>query len=308
MNLHPNAKTTPASRALLVHRVLREGWSVSEASAALGISARSGYKWLARYQDQGQAGLRDRSSAPVRRPTSTPARLVQRIEKLRRRRWTSWRIAERLRMAVSTVAAILSRLGLGRLSMLEPKPAVIRYERQRPGELLHVDTKKLARIVRVGHRIHGDRSTRIKGAGWEFAHVCIDDCSRASYVEVLPDEKAATAVPFLHRAVAWFQSQGVTVERVMTDNGSPYVSRAHRQACRDLGVRHLRTRPYTPKTNGKAERFIQTLAREWAYARPYRNSAARSRALKPWITCYNHRRPHHGIHRATPMAKLEATR
>jgi len=234
---------------------------------------------------------------------------VRRIEALRRRRrLSSWQIADKLKMAVSTVAAVLNRLGLGRLVSLDPKPPVVRYERERPGELLHVDVKKLARIVRVGHRIHGDRGTRVKGAGWEFAHVCVDDSSRAVYVEVLADEKAATAVPFLCRAVTWFRKKGVEVERVMTDNGSSYVSHAHRDACQELGIRHLRTRPYTPRTNGKAERFIQTLAREWAYARPYRNSAARSKALRPWIKYYNHRRPHHGIGRTTPMAKLEVTR
>lgn len=307
MRLHPNAKTTPASRYHLVQKV-REGQLVQEVADGLGISVRTAYKWLARYRQAGRAGLKDRSSAPRRRPTATPQRLVRRIERLRRKRLGSWQIAEKLKMAVSTVALILSRLGLGRLSALDPKPPVIRYEKERAGELLHVDTKKLAQILRVGHRIHGDRSRSVEGAGWEYAHVCVDDACRAAYVEMLPDEKAVSAVPFLKRAVAWFESQGVRVERVMTDNGSAYKSHAHREACEELGIRHLRTRAYTPRTNGKAERFIQTLLREWAYARPYRNSYARTRALTPWLEYYNHRRPHHGIGRLAPMARLEVVR
>ncbi|MEZ5066182.1 MAG: IS481 family transposase [bacterium] len=308
MNLHPNAKTTPASRELLIQRVIGEGLPVAVTADGLGISPRTAYKWLTRYREGGVDGLRDRSSAPRRMPTATPPRIVKRIEVLRRRRWSSFRIAERLRMAISTVSLILKRLGLSRLSNLDPKPKPIRYERARPGELLHVDIKKLGRIVRVGHRIHGDRRTRVRGAGWEYVHVCVDDCSRASYVEILQDERGASAAPFLRRAVAWFRSQGVHVERVMTDNGSAYISKDHRKACQNLQIRHLRTRPYTPKTNGKAERFIQTLIREWAYARPYRNSKTRAKALRPWLEKYNHRRPHHGIGRLTPIAKLEATR
>lgn len=308
MKLHPNAKTTPASRALLVHRVLREGWSVLDAVEALGISPRTGYKWLTRYQAEGRQGLHDRSSAPLRTPNATPGRLVGRVERLRRKRHTAWEIAEKLKMAVSTVSALLKRLGLGRLSFLEPKPVIRRYERKRAGELLHIDTKKLAKIQGVGHRIHGDRRRKNRGRGWEFVHVCVDDASRAAYIEVHSDEKKESAVPFLERAVAWFASLGVSVERVLTDNGSAYRSKLHRMSCEAHGIRHLRTRPYTPRTNGKAERFIQTLLRRCAYARPYRTSAARTRALDRWIVEYNHQRPHHGIGRQTPMDRLEAVR
>jgi transposase InsO family protein len=230
------------------------------------------------------------------------------VERLRRKRHTAWEIAEKLRMAVSTVSALLKRLGLGRLSFLEPKPVIRRYERQRAGELLHIDTKKLAKIQGVGHRIHGDRRRNNRGRGWEFVHVCVDDASRAAYIEVHPDEKKESVVPFLERAIAWFAGHGVAVERVLTDNGSAYRSELHRASCEAQGIRHLRTRPYTPRTNGKAERFIQTLLRRCAYARPYQTSAARTRALHRWIIEYNHRRPHHGIGRQTPMNRLEAVR
>lgn len=308
MKLHPNAKTTPASRTLLVQRVLEERWPVAEVAEGLGISLRTAYKWLRRYREAGWVGLEDRSSAPRRRPTSTAPRRVRRILALRRKRLSSGAIAQRLRMAVSTVALVLRRLGLGRLRALTPPQPVVRYERSRAGELLHVDTKKLGQIARPGHRIHGDRRTRVRGAGWEFAHVCVDDACRVAYVEVLPNEKAESTVSFLERAVAWFRSQGVQVRGVMTDNGSAYVSHRHRRACQELQIRHLRTRPYTPRTNGKAERFIQTLLKEWAYARSYRNSRARTRALRPWIEYYNRVRPHHGIGRLTPMTRLEAVR
>jgi transposase InsO family protein len=211
-------------------------------------------------------------------------------------------------MALSTVSAILKRLGLGRLRALEPRPAVQRYERARAGELLHVDTKRLARIRGVGHRIHGDRSRRVAGVGYEWAHVCIDDASRVAYVEMLPSERAEDAVGFLRRAVGWFRRQGVRVERVMTDNARAYDAHLHREACAELGLRHLRTRPYTPRTNGKAERLIQTLLREWAYARPFRSSNERRQALPGWLQHYNRRRPHWSLNLQTPMSRLEAVR
>lgn len=308
MKLHPNAKTTPSSRALLVQRVRREGWTVVLAAEAVGISTRTAHKWLDRYRREGRRGLLDRSSTPLRRPRTTPRRVVQQILRLRKRRWTSWRIADRLRLAVSTVAVVLSRLGLGRLSALDPAPPVRRYEKKRAGELLHIDIKKLGRIDGIGHRIHGDRTQCRRGVGWEYAHVCIDDASRVGFVEILPNERGTCATSFLERAVAWYRDQGVKVKRVMTDNGSAYISKDFAEACGKLGVRHQRTRPYTPRTNGKAERFIQTLLREWAYAKPYSTSAARTRALQRYLPKYNHRRPHHGLGRTTPMARLEVVR
>jgi transposase InsO family protein len=221
---------------------------------------------------------------------------------------TTWEIAERASLPASTVSLILRRIGLHRLSRLEPQEPVRRYERKAPGELLHLDTKKLARIRRVGHRIHGDRSRRAYGAGWEFAHVCIDDHTRLAYVEVLPNEKAETCTRFLRRALAWYRARGVPVERVMTDNGPGYTSNRFNALCQERGIRHVLTKPYTPKTNGKAERFIQTLTQRWAYKRPYRNSAMRTAALRPWLQHYNHQRPHRGIGMRTPMARLREAR
>ena len=308
MKLHPNAKTTPHTRQLMVRRVRRQGWTAVEAAEAAGVSVRTVFKWLARFRDEGRHGLRDRRSTPHRSPARTRESLVRRIESLRRRRFTAERIADRLRMALSTVSAVLKRIGLGRLSALDPKPIPVRYERERPGELLHVDTKKLARIGGVGHRIHGDRSRKTCGLGYEFAHVCIDDATRLAYVELLPDERIESAIPFLRRAVAWFRRKGVIVERVMTDNGPAYLSHCHAQACDELGLRHLRTKPYTPRTNGKAERFIQTMLREWAYNRPYRTSRFRRDALAPWLRQYNYSRPHRGLGRSTPAQRLRALR
>lgn len=308
MKLHPNARTTLHTRQLIVRRVHRQGWTVVEAADAAGISVRTVFKWLARYRDEGRAGLADRRSTPRRSPTRTREAVVRRIDRYRRRRWTAERIAAQLRMALSTVCAILKRIGLNRLSNLDPKAEPIRYERSRPGELLHVDTKKLGRIGRIGHRINNDRRTRSRGIGWEFAHVCVDDATRLAYVEILPDERRESAVPFLRRAVAWFKRKGVQVDQVMTDNGSAYISRDHAELCAELGIRHLRTRPYTPRTNGKAERFIQTLQREWAYGRPYRTSQLRQKALAPWLRQYNHSRPHRGLDRSTPIDRLRALR
>jgi len=308
MKLHPNAKTTPYSRRLVVRRVLRQGWTQAEAAEAAGVSVRTVAKWIERYRSEGSGGLLDRSSAPQRSPHRTPRGVVRRIEHLRRRRWTAERIAAALRMASSTVSGILKRIGLGRLRNLEPKEDPQRYERSRPGELLHIDTKKLGRIGRVGHRINRDRRTRSRGIGWEFAHVCIDDATRLAYVEVLPDERRESALAFLRRAVAWFRRKRIEVDQVMTDNGSAYISRDHADLCEQLGIRHLRTRPYRPQTNGKAERFIQTLQRDWAYAKPYRSSLIRQKALAPWIHQYNYSRPHRGLDRSTPNQRLRDLR
>jgi len=308
MKLHPNARTTPHTRRLIVHRVTRQGWTAVEAAEATGISVRTVFKWIARFRDEGYAGLRDRPSTPRRSPTRTRESVVRRIERLRRKRWTAESIADRLRMALSTVSAVLKRIGLGRLSNLDPKPDPQRYERGAPGELLHIDTKKLARFRRAGHRIHGDRRDTKTGLGYEFVHVCIDDATRLAYAEVRPDERVGTALRFLRRAVRWFRRKGIDVQAVMTDNGNAYRSRAHAELCEELGIRHLRTRPYTPRTNGKAERFIQTIQRKWAYGRSYPNSAKRQEALAPWLRQYNHTRPHRGLARSTPAQRLRDLR
>jgi transposase InsO family protein len=304
MNMHKNARLMPQGRLLLVQRITDQDWTVGLAAGAAGLSQRQAYRWLARYRDGGPTALIDRSSAPQHRPHQVPAARVAEIEHRRRQRLSGPAIARQLAMPVSTVGGILRRLGLGKLSALEPKPPVVRYQRDRPGELIHIDTKKLGRIVAVGHRITGDRRDRRRGAGWEAVHVCIDDASRLAYSEVLPDERKASAVPFLERAIAWFARQGVTVERVMTDNGSAYRSHPWRHACGALELRHLRTRPYTPRTNGKAERFIQTSLREWAYARPFATSHERTAALAPWLDHYNGARPHAALANQPPATRL----
>ncbi len=284
MKLHGNARTNPFSRRLLVQRI-ESGDSVRAAAEAVGVSRSTAYKWLARWRKEGELGLRDRSSAPHHIPHRTPARLRRRIEALRRKRWTGRAIALHLGMARSTVSSWLRRLGLGLLRALTPSRVVRRYEKQRPGELLHLDVKKLGRFRRPGHRVTGKAAgyRRSYGAGWDFLHVCIDDHTRLAYVEVLDDERKETAAAFLWRAVAWYRRRRVQTERILTDNGACYRSHDFAQACRELGARHSFTRPYRPQTNGKAERFIQTLMREWAYARRYRSSNQRAKTLTSWL-------------------------
>jgi transposase InsO family protein len=307
MNAHKNARTTPFGRAVMVRRVLEEGWSVASVATAFEINARTVRKWLARFRIEGHAGLQNRSSAPHLVANKLPAPWLAMIARLRRDyRMTGEEIAGRLHLSRSTVAGHLARLGLGRLSQLAPSEPARRYNRARAGELVHFDTKKLARFRRVGHRITGDRRHGSDGAGWEFVHVAVDDASRLAFVEVLPDEKRQSVTSFLVRALRWFKTLGVRVERVMTDNGSGYVSRLFRKACRILHLRHIRTRPYTPKTNGKAERFIQTLLREWAYALPYRSSETRAADLPRWLRHYNLERPHASLARQAPAAWLQA--
>jgi transposase InsO family protein len=306
MNIHPCARFTPAGRALLVRRVTQDGWTAAEAAEAAGVSPRTAYKWLGRFEDEGPTGLLDRSSRPRHSPTQVPTDWQHLVLELRRLRMTGAAIAARLAIPRSTVARILKRAGLERLKKLDPPVPVRRYEKTRPGELVHLDIKKLGRIGGVGHRIHGDRTIRVRGIGWEFVHVCVDDYTRLAYVEVLPDEKGATAAAFLRRAAAWLNSQGVTVERVMTDNGSGYVSKDFAAAVAQIRTRHLRTRPYTPRTNGKAERFIQTMLREWAYGRPFATSYRRRAALPAWPRRYNERRPHAGIGGAAPITRLRS--
>ena len=305
MRLHRNAKTTPMARVLIVQRVEAEGWTVTETAEAFGVSTRTVYKWRARMRAEGPAGVEDRGSVPARIPHRTPGHRVAAIRRLRQRRWTQRAIAQRLQMPRSTVGAVVRRQGLGRLPPVNPPPPVVRYERQGAGELLHVDIKTLGRIGRIGHRIHGDYRRRSRGVGWEQVHVCIDDASRVAYVELRPTATAADAVGFLRRAVRWFARRGVRAERVMTDNGAAYVARPFAAACAELRLRHLRTRPYTPRTNGKAERFIQTLLREWAYVRPYRSSAWRQRALPRYLRHYNGSRPHSSLNFTAPLSRLK---
>ncbi len=304
---HKNARLTPAGRAVLVHRVLEEAIPIPEVAQGMAVSGRTVQKWLARYRAEGAAGLADRSSRPRRSPRAVSRTTRRQIGKLRRQRRSSLYIAHHLGLALSTVVAVQRRLGLNRLRRLGPPRAVLRYERAQPGELVHLDVKKLGRIGRVGHRIHGDWSRRARGSGWEFLHVAVDDHTRLTYAELLPDERQPSAVAFLTRAAAWFARQGIArLERVMTDNGSAYVSHAFLRAVAALGARHLRTRPYTPRTNGKVERMIQTLLREWAYVQPYRNSLGRSLALRPYLAYYNTQRPHTALGYRSPQHRLNS--
>lgn len=306
MNVHGNAMTTPLGRRLMCERVRLLGWTVQEAAEAAGVSQRTAYRWLARF-DAGEP-LTDRSSRPRRSPRRTPARREAVIERLRRLRMTSAAIAAKLGMAVSTVCAVLARLGLNRLSKLEPVEPPNRYARRHAGELIHVDIKTLGRFARPGKRVLGpgpDRHTN--KAGWEAVHVAVDDATRLAYVEVLADQTAPTAVGFLRRAIAWFAEQGITVREVMTDNGSAYVSFDWARACQsEFRVTHIRTRPYRPRTNGKAERFIQTLLREWAYGRLWQSSTARRRGLASWLRYYNTKRPHGSLGHKPPYSALAA--
>lgn len=305
MNLHRKARTCPESRALLVDRVIRLGWTVTHAAEAAGISRRTAYKWLGRCAAGGREALNDRTSRPKRFPFQLAKQWVELILMLRRTRMSGPAIAARLGLPRVTVARVLKRHGMSRLKALEPLQPVIRYEWPEPGDMLHLDVKKLGRIKGIGHRITGRRAGQGKnrGIGWDFVHVCIDDASRVAYVEVLPDEKGKTTVGFLRRAVAWYRSMGITVRRVLTDNGSNYVSTTFANACVWLRLRHRRTRPYTPRTNGKAERFIQTLLRECAYAIPFTSSRQRQIALQGWLKHYNGARVH-GALSTPPLARL----
>ena len=317
MKLHANAKTCPKSRRLLVERVMLEKWSLTQAAMAAGVSERTAYRWLRRFREHGDQGLKDRSSAPLRIPHKTPTERVEAIAALRRLRMTAAEIAELLSMPISTVSAWLKRIGLGKRSRLEPPEPPNRYEVSRPGELVHVDVKKLGRIsVRgAGHRVTGNRRSQFKVrdrgpskhiTGYEFVHVMVDDHSRLAYAEVFQGkgENARQAVAFLGRALSFFRDHGIHVERVMSDNGSGYISNAHAIACLALGVRHTRIRPGRPRTNGKAKRFIQTLLNEWAYVRVYGSSAERERQLQPFLERYNFKRPHGSLAKKPPGSRL----
>ncbi len=306
MRLHRNAQLTPNGRLRMCRRVLEQGWSRKQAAAAAGVSERTASKWLARYRAEGEEGLVDRPSIPRSSPHATPADRVELIVQLRHLRLTAQRISTTLDMALSTVSLVLKRVGLGKLTALDDPEPPNRYERRHPGELIHVDVKKLGRIQGAGHRTTGRHAGhhRSRGAGWEFVHVAVDDATRLAYVEVLDDERAPTTVAFLRRAVSFFSSYGIRVERVMTDNGAAYRSTIHAVACRALCLRHLRTRAYRPRTNGKAERFIQTLLRGWAYGGVYRSSEQRNSALWGWLDFYNHERPHGSLSRQAPVERL----
>ena len=308
MKLHGNARTCLHGRRLIVERVLEQGWTLARAAEAAGVSVRTVSKWLARFRAEGADGLLDRSSAPRIVPARTTEERVELVAALRRLRMSAAEIAETVSMPLSTVSAVLARIGLGRLSRLEPPEPPNRYERKRPGELLHIDVKKLGRIGRPGHRVNGDRRTRSRGIGWEYVHVCVDDATRIAYVEVLADEKATTAVGFLRRAVAHYRAHGITVERVLTDNGSCYRAVVHALACKTLALKHLRTRPYRPRTNGKAERFIRTMLGGWAYGAIYGTSDERRAALPGWLDFYNRRRSHGSLSHQPPLQRLEALR
>ena len=304
MNIHKNARLTPSGRERIVRQVA-SGQTPEAVAQAAGVCPRTVRKWVDRYCREGVAGLADRSSRPHRRYRPTPSAVIAQVEQLRRQRFTGKQIAAELCISPATVSRILKRLGLNKLSALEPVAPVRRYERERPGELIHIDIKKLGRFARAGHRATGKRQgCRNQGAGWEFVHVAIDDHSRLAFAKIMPSEKKRSATSFLKAALAYYESLGVKIERVMTDNGSCYKSFAFRRLCKRLGLRHIRTRPYTPKTNGKAERFIQTSLREWAYGQAYRHSQERKAQLPYWLHRYNWHRPHAGIDDKTPISRL----
>jgi transposase InsO family protein len=303
MNIHENARTTPRSRATLVGRVRQEGWKVAEAADAAGVSVRTAYKWLRRFDEAGLEGLRDRSCRAHRRPHALSREWCELLLFVRGFRLPAQFIAEQLGMALSTVSAVFARNGVGPVASLEPPKPPNRYERRQAGELLHLDIKKLVRFYRPGHRVTGSRLRQSDGAGWEFVHVAIDDFSRLAYVEILPDERGGTCAAFTRRACDWFARQGISIKALLTDNGTGYRSHRFRKACQRLQLRHHRTRPYTPRTNGKAERFIKTLLREWAYFRLYRNSTSRAHQLPRWLRFYNQERPHASLGYLPPISR-----
>ena len=303
MNVHENARTTRHGRMLMIER-LQAGWSVAAVAEGQGVTVRTVRKWRDRFADEGEAGLADRSSRPHRSPTRLAGHAEEQIEMLRRQRMTGPAIARQLNRPLSTIGVVLRRRSLGRLAALDPRPPVIRYQREQPGELIHIDIKKLGRIARPSHRVTGNRRDSVEGIGWEHLHVAIDDASRLAYTELLPNEQKESATGFLDRALDWFSRHGVSVERIMTDNGSAYRSHDFAAAITAAGLRHIRTRPYTPRTNGKAERFIQSSLREWAYAHTFQTSAERGAAMLPWIASYNHSRPHSALGGKPPISQI----
>jgi transposase InsO family protein len=309
MDTHKNAPLTPKGREMMVRAVQDDGLSKAEAARRFHTTPKTVAKWVARFEADGVEGLRDRSSRPLSSPSQATSAVCQAVEALRRQRRTGEHIAAEVGVSTATVSRILKRLGLNRLSALEPAEPVRRYERAVPGEIIHIDIKKLGRFDRIDHRITGDRTgqSKSRGVGWEYLHLAIDDHSRLAYSEILPDEKRASCLRFLFNALRFFQSLGVKARRVMTDNGSSFRSRRYAKAMRRLKIKHLRTRPYTPKTNGKAERFVQTSLREWAYAQAYPTSDHRARELPHWLHRYNWHRPHGGIGAKTPISRIAIT-
>lgn len=313
MNIHRQARLTPLRREEMALSVLRDCVSKAQAARVHGVSAKIVARWVARYRAEGRAGMADRSSRPHRLRSPVPQETVARIAGLRRQRWTGRHIAMETGVSPATVSRVLKRSGLSRLRDLDPAEPERRYERKRPGEMIHIDIKKLGKFNRIGHRITGDRqrqsTQRGNGTapGWEYVHVAIDDHSRLAFTAIHADEKAPSAIAHLKAAIAWYRGLGVTVERVMTDNGPCYQSKAFQNACRKLGLKHIRTKPYTPRTNGKAERFIQTALREWAYAKAYETSDQRAANLPVWNHMYNWHRPHGGIKHQTPISRLAKT-
>jgi transposase InsO family protein len=310
MDTHKNASLTPKGRELMVRAVLDQGLSKAAAARAFHTSAKTVRKWVKRFLAHGLEGLRDRSSRPLSSPSKTQASTCEAIEVMRRARHTQAHIAAACGVSPATVSRVLKPRGLSRLSALEPQePRRPRYERKTPGEIIHIDIKKLARFSKIGHRITGDRTshTNKRGVGWEFVHVAIDDHSRVATARIFPNEKAASAIAFLEHAVDYYRSLGITVSRVMTDNGSCYRAKDFRQACARLDIKHLRTKPYTPQTNGKAERFIQSALREWAYATAFEHSDQRRSELPIWLHRYNWHRPHASLAKRTPISRLGLT-
>jgi transposase InsO family protein len=309
MDTHKNARLTPKGREEMVSAVVDSDLSMAAAARHFNTTPKTVAKWVKRFRGLGVEGLRDRSSKPLSSPGQTPQATCAAIEVLRRQRYTGKQIAVEVKVSPATVSRVLKRMGLNKLAALEPAEPVRRYEREKAGELIHIDIKKLGKFNQIGHRITGDRTgqSNSRGVGWEYIHVCIDDASRVAFAKVMPSEKKRSAIDFLKEALAYYQRLGIKVERVMTDNGSCYRSFAFRRACKRLGLRHIRTKPYTPKTNGKAERFIQTSLREWAYAYAYENSQQRRARLPNWLHRYNWHRPHAGIDDKTPISRLGLT-
>jgi transposase InsO family protein len=303
MDYHQNARLTVHSREQMARKVVVEGLTLKRAAGRSNVSEKTAAKWVRRYRDAGSSGLGDRSSRPRRLRQPTPPELVARVEALRRERWTGARIAGQTGLSRATVSRILRRLKLSRVRDLDAKLPIQRYEHARPGDLLHLDIKKLVKIAQPSHRVTGDRRDTVRGIGTEAVHVAIDDHSRIAFSAIYPDETAASTVSFLHAALAYYARLGIRFKAVLTDNGSAYRSHAFAAACRALGLKHRRTRPYTPRTNGKAERFIQTALREWAYARTYQNSNERSQELHPWLHQYNWHRPHASLGLSPPISR-----
>lgn len=309
MNIHKNARLTPLRREEMAFAVIMGRLTRAAASQAFGVTVKIVRRWEDRYRVHGRAGMVDRSSRPTLSPRRTQAAVVEQVIALRRQRLTGRHIAHETGLSPATVSRILRRAGLNRLRHLAPAEPIRRYQREQPGELIHIDIKKLGKFSRTGHRITGDRTgqSNTRGIGWEFIHVCVDDASRIAYTQIMPDEKAVSAIAFLKACVAYYKSLGIKVTRVMSDNGSCYKAKDFAKACKRLNLKHIRTKPYTPKTNGKAERFIQTALTEWAYARPYNTSDQRAHFLPHWTHMYNWHRPHSALKYKTPISVLNQT-